>query len=74
MLTSPSPFHRTDPENDIKQALKQMYINAYETGDEYRDYALDTLDALLNIKLFSHNTFALLQVGIKFTCITILHF
>lgn len=48
--------------NDMGHALEQMYVNAYETGDEFRDYALDTLDGLLNIKLFDHETFVLLQV------------
>lgn len=54
---------RTDPENDVTRALKQMYVNAIETGDEFRDYSLDVLDALLQIKLFSHDTSVLLQVG-----------
>lgn len=60
---------RTDPEHNVKQALQQMYINAVETGDEHRHYAIETLDALQKVKLFSRDTRLLLQVGFYLLCV-----
>lgn len=39
-----------------------MYINAVETGDEHRHYAIETLDGLLDVAEFRRNTRVLLQV------------
>ena len=53
---------RTDPVTDVTHALEKMYINAVESGDEHRHFAIETLDALADVEQFSRVTKLLLRV------------
>jgi len=40
-----------------------MYINAVETGDEFRHFAIETLNALQDVKEFGRDTKVVLEVN-----------
>ena len=54
--------NRSDPQNNIARALDQMVKNVIETGDTHRYFALETLDGLLRVEIFSSDTERLINV------------